>query len=104
MLTYSLDTFHPTHLRCDLCGYGLPASPPADVDPEELRTLTEDEPVLVWPRLAGDLQLHGMLGPGEWFPAEKGGRRSRQSGDDRGYNDTPRAAVLPRPGRVHEVR
>jgi hypothetical protein len=38
MPTYRLDTFHPTHLRCDRCGHGLPASPPPDVDPEEQRT------------------------------------------------------------------
>ena len=67
MPTDSLDTFHPTHLRCDQCGHGLPASPPPDADPEELRMLTEDEAALVWPALAEDLRLHGMLCPGAWF-------------------------------------
>src|SRR5215472_3142847 len=67
MPTYSLDTFHPTHLRCDQCGHGLPASPPAEADPEELRTLTEEEAVLVWPALAADLHLHDYVCPGACF-------------------------------------
>jgi hypothetical protein len=67
MPTYSLDTFHPTHLRCDACGHGIPVTVPPDADPEELRTLTEDEVLLVLPGLDADLRLHGYVCPGAWF-------------------------------------
>jgi hypothetical protein len=52
MPTYSLDTFHPDLLRCDSCGHGIAGAVAHGADPEELRTLTEDEVLLVLPGLA----------------------------------------------------
>jgi hypothetical protein len=68
---YSLDTLHPDRLRCDSCDHALPVALDHWDGPAGLRCLTEDEAAAYWPGLAGDLRLHGMMGPGVWFAGQE---------------------------------
>ena len=69
---FSLDTFHPSLLRCDRCGaaFVLPAPPLGGTPVEDLRHLTDEEIALLWPALGGPLQRHRHTCPGVWFPVE----------------------------------
>jgi hypothetical protein len=69
-MTYSLDSFEPTHLRCDQCGHGFPVAVPPDLDPADLRCLTAEEVALVLPQLAADVQRHEYTCLRAWFPVE----------------------------------
>ena len=65
-MTFSLDSFQPGLLRCDLCGHALTvALDPCD-EPAALRGLTEDEAAAYWLDPAAEIRLHGLVCAGVW--------------------------------------
>jgi hypothetical protein len=61
-MTFTLDTFHPDRIACDVCNQHFgPITLDDGDDPVSLDSLTEDQVAHRWPALAEDVRLHVLV-------------------------------------------